>query len=281
VRRFSGTVKEPSVDPVQLYYESHGQGDPLLCLHGFGASLFGWREFVQPFSKGNQLILIDLKGHGKSPKPHDNEYSVIDHATLVQQFILDHDLRNLTLIGNSLGGAISLLVTIMLMDEGELGRLRAIVLIDAGAYGHYIPAFLKLLALPVIDLLAYLVPSRVAAKRVLHQAYYDPGKITEAQIKGYATPLSAPGARHALVQTAKQLIPPNLDELVKKYKQIRVPTLIIWGRQDRIIPLKVGELLDQDIPTSTLKIIEECGHAPHEEKPEETIPIVLDFLKSL
>jgi pimeloyl-ACP methyl ester carboxylesterase len=269
------------LNPVQLYYESYGQGNPLLCLHGFGASLFSWRNFIEPFSKDHQLILIDLKGHGKSPKPNDSEYSIIDHAALIERFILDHDLRNLTLIGNSLGGAISLLVTIMLMDEGELGRLRSIILIDSGAYGDHIPSFLKLLALPVIDLFAYVVPSRVAAKNVLRQAYYDRGKITEAQIQGYAAPLSAPGARHALVQTAKQLIPPNLDELVKKYKQIRLPTLIIWGREDRIIPLEVGERLDQDIPNSTLKIINQCGHAPQEEKPKETIPMVLDFLKSL
>jgi pimeloyl-ACP methyl ester carboxylesterase len=269
------------LDPIELYHEIYGQGDPLLCLHGFGASLFSWRNFVEPFSKEHQLILIDLKGHGKSPKPHDTKYSIIDHATQIQQFILDHDLRNLTLIGNSLGGAISLLVTIMLMERGDLGRLSSIILIDSGAYREYIPSFLKLLGSPGIDLIAYLIPSRIAAKKVLRLAYYDPQKITEEQIQGYATPLSAPGARHALVQTAKQLIPPNFDELVKKYKEIKLPTLIVWGRQDKIIPLKVGELLDHDIPNSTLKVIEQCGHAPQEEKPDETIPIVRDFLKSL
>jgi len=182
------------VNPVQLYYECYGQGDPLLCLHGFGASLFSWRNFIEPFSKDHQLILIDLKGHGKSPKPNDSEYSIIDHATLVRQFILDHDLRNLTLIGNSLGGAISLLVTIMLMDLGDMGRLRSIMLIDSGAYGDRVPSFLKLLALPVIDLFAYLVPSRVAAKKVLQQAYYDQRDIpTWTTEHPYETPLAPLG----------------------------------------------------------------------------------------
>jgi len=110
-------------------------------------------------------------------------------------------------------------------------------------------------------------------------AYYDPNKITAEQIAAYAAPLSEPGARHAFLETAQQLVPANFDELVAKYKDIKMPTLIIWGRQDRIIPLKVGELLDRDIPNSTLKVIDECGHAPQEEKPDETIALVLDFLK--
>ena len=105
-----------------LYHEIYGQGDPLLCIHGFGACLYSWRNFVGPFSKDYQLILIDLKGCGKSPKPHDTKYSTQDHAEMLYQFIMEHDLRNLTLIGNSLGGALSLLLTIMLKEAGQLAR---------------------------------------------------------------------------------------------------------------------------------------------------------------
>lgn len=269
------------MDPIQLNYKIYGQGDPLLCIHGFGASLYSWREFIEPFSKDHQLILIDLKGHGHSPKPSDTKYSTVDHAELIYRFILDHDLKNLTLVGNSLGGAISLLVTIMLMNQGDLGRLRAIILIDAGAYKEYVPFYLKLLGLPGTGLFAHLTPARLITKRVLRMAYYDPEKITAAQIEAYAEPLSIPGARQALVQTARQLVPRNFDELIEKYQEIKLPTLIVWGRQDQIIPLKVGELLARDIPNSTLHIIEQCGHVPQEEKPEETIPIVREFLERI
>jgi len=268
-------------NPIELYHESFGEGRPLLCIHGFGASLYSWRNFIGPLSKDNQLILIDLKGCGKSPKPNDTKYSPLDHAELIHQFILKHDLKNLTLVGNSLGGALSLLVTIILMETGELARLKSIILIDAGAYKEYIPFYLRLLSVPILNLPAYLLPSRLIAERVLRMAYYDPNKITEEQIASYAAPLSKPGARHALLETAQQLVPPNFDELVAKYKDIKVPTLIIWGRQDKLIPLKVGELLDRDIPNSTLKVIDECGHAPQEEKPDETIGLVVDFLNSL
>src|SRR5260370_8688800 len=124
-------------EPIELYHESYGEGKPLLCIHGFGASLYSWRNFIGPLSKDNQLILIDLKGCGKSPKPNDEKYSTLDHAELIQQFILKHDLKNLTLVGNSLGGGLSLLVTIILMEEGELPRLTSTVLIDAAASTAY------------------------------------------------------------------------------------------------------------------------------------------------
>lgn len=265
--------------PIGLYHEIYGTGRPLLCIHGFGASLYSWRNFVAPFGKDNQLILIDLKGCGKSPKPKDTKYSTGDHADLLKQFILEYDLKDLTLIGNSLGGALSLLITIRLTEAGELWRLRSIVLIDAGAYKQYIPSFLRLLSLPILNAPAYVLPGRLIAERVLRLAYYDPKKITQEQIKAYANPLSEPGARHALIQTAMKLVPPNFDELAAKYKQIQLPTLIIWGRQDKIIPLIVGEMLDRDIPNSILKVIEQCGHAPQEEKPEETIALISDFIK--
>ncbi len=199
---------------------------------------------------------------------------------MLYQFILEHDLRKLTLIGNSFGGALSLLLSLMLADAGESARLKSLVLIDAGAYKEYVPAYLKLLSVPLLNLGVYLIPSRAAVRAILRKAYYDPSKITDEQIAAYAGPIAAPGGKHALIETGRQLVPANFDKLVKRYKNITVPTLIIWGREDRIIPLKVGELLDRKIANSTLKIIEDCGHAPQEEKPEETVPLVLEFLKA-
>ena len=196
---------------IELHHKIYGEGDPVLCIHGFGASLFSWRNFVDPLSRNNQLILI-----------------------------------------------------------------------DAGAYKEYIPFYVKLIGFPIIGAAAvYLIPARCMAKNVLKMSYYDPGKITAEQIAAYAAPLAAPGGKHALLETGKQILPPNIDELIAKYKDINVPSLIIWGEQDKVISPEVGELLDQAIPNSTLKWIDQCGHVPQEEMPEATIPLVLDFLQSL
>jgi len=267
--------------PLELHHKIYGTGNPVLCIHGFGASLFSWRNFVAPLSQNYQLILIDLKGAGNSPKPPGSGYSIQDHADLIYKFILEHDLKNLTLVGNSFGGALALLLSIMLI-ENEPGRLRALVLIDPGAYPQFIPGYLKLIGFPVIGALAvYLTPARCMAKIVLKLAYFDPKKITPEQIAAYAAPLAAPGGKHALLETGKRIIPRNIDELLAKYKDINVPTLIIWGQQDKIISPEAGKLLVQAIPNASLQWIDECGHVAQEERPEVAVPLVLNFLQSL
>jgi pimeloyl-ACP methyl ester carboxylesterase len=176
---------------------------------------------------------------------------------------------------------LSLLLSIRLI-ENEPGRLRALVLIDAGAYKQYIPGYLKLIGFPLIGALAvYLTPAKCMAKSVLKLAYYDPKKITAEQIAAYAAPIAAPGGKHALLETGKQIIPPNIDELVASYKDINLPTLIIWGRQDKIISPDAGTLLAQAIPNSSLQWIDQCGHVAQEERPEAAVPLVLNFLQRL
>jgi len=132
----------------------------MLFLHGLGGNTYSWRYMVAPFSGGHQVILIDFRGEGKSPKPDDDHYSIIEQGDLIHQFILEHDLKKLTLVGNSYGGAVSLLVAMKLCAENP-SRLSKLVLIDAGGYPDHLPLFLKLLRTPIIG---WLFRSLVASK---------------------------------------------------------------------------------------------------------------------
>jgi pimeloyl-ACP methyl ester carboxylesterase len=260
-----------------LYKEVYGSGDPILCLHGLGASIFSWRHFIAPFSQRNKLILVDLKGCGKSPKPGDTHYSVEEHADEIYKLILAENLTKLTLVGNSLGGGIALLLAIRLCEQ-EPGRLSKLILIDSAADKRYLPRHLRLVRSILGAPLVYLSPSKLAAKMTLRMCYYDKKKATREQVEAYASPMASRGGRRALLQTCRQCIPPHADELLVKVSTITVPTFILWGRQDKVIPLRVGELLHQAIPNSTLEIIEQCGHIPQEEKPDETIALISKFL---
>ena len=258
----------------------YGSGDPILCLHGLGASTHSWSEFREPLSKDHRLILLDLKGFGASPKPKDKHYAITEHAELAYQFITEHDLRNLTLIGNSFGGAVSLLIAIRLCAERPR-RLQKLVLIDSAGYNQKLPLHLKLLRAPLLGwLILHLLPPKVSALIVLKNSYYDNSKITDAQVDAYARPIADSGGRHALLETAKQIVPPNIDELIAKYPTIDVPTLILWGKEDEIIPLEIGEMLDAAIPISRLETIEHSGHVPQEETPEAVVQLVLEFLRT-
>lgn len=262
-----------------LHYEVYGSGDPVLCLHGLGASTHSWREFREPIAKDHRLILLDFKGFGASPKPKDRHYAITEHAELAYQFIKELDLQKLTLVGNSFGGAVSLLVTIKLYEENPR-RLEKLILIDSGGYNQKLPLHLKLLRAPVLGwLLIHLLPPKLSALIVLKNSYYLDRKITQSQIDAYARPIADRGGRHAILETAKQIIPANIDELIRKYRTIDVPTLIVWGKEDEVIPLEIGQQLHRDIRNSRLLTIDHSGHVPQEETPEHLIPLVLEFLR--
>lgn len=272
------TGEAPSA--INLNQKKYGSGDPILCVHGLGANLFTWRHFISPLSQKNELILVDLRGFGSSPKPRNTHYSIEDHADDIYKIIMNDDLTKLTLVGNSLGGGIALLVALKLCER-EPTRLAKLVLIDAGAHKEYLPGYLKLMRSFLGKLVVYLAPSKLAAKLVLRASYYDKNKITEEQVRAYADPIASEGGRHALLQTARQCVPANSDEVIAKLNSITVPTLILWGREDGVIPLKVGELLDQALPDSKLEVFERCGHIPQEEKPEQTIASISRFMNAI
>jgi len=268
----------PCSSQTGLYCESYGSGDPMLFLHGLGGSTYSWRYMVAPFSGGHQVILIDFRGEGKSPKPDDDHYSIIEQGDLIHQFILEHDLKKLTLVGNSYGGAVSLLVAMKLCAENP-SRLSKLVLIDAGGYPDHLPLFLKLLRTPIIGWLSvHLLPPKTQIKMVLKKSYYNPANITQQQIDAYAGPLASPGGRHALLEIGKGAIPKNIQQYINGYPTISVPTLILWGEDDRVIPLLIGQRLKAAIPNSRLEQIQLAGHIPQEEQPDAVIAHMQPFL---
>jgi pimeloyl-ACP methyl ester carboxylesterase len=216
-----------------LHKEVYGSGDPILCLHGLGASTYSWRHFITPFSQNNKLILVDFKGCGKSPKPRDTHYSIEENTNEIYKIIIRENLTNLTLFGNSLGGAIALLLAIRLQEQEPTG-LSKLVLIDSAADKNYLPTHLKLIRSILGTPIVYLSPSKLAARMVLRMCYYNKEKITSEDVAAYAGPLASAGGRHALLQTARQCIPPNADELLAKVRSIMVPTLILWGRETQL-----------------------------------------------
>ena len=264
---------------IKLNYEIYGTGSPILFLHGFGASSYSWRYLVEPLSKNHQLILVDLKGFGKSPKPADDGYGIEDQAELIYQFILDHDLHGLTMIGHSMGGGVAL-VTATMLSARQPKRLSKLVLIDSAGLKQKLPFFIKILRTPFIgSLIVAIIPNKTKVRLILKKAYFDDGKINSEQIRAYAQPLGSPGGNRALVVTAKEIIPKNVDEITRKYKNILVPTLILWGSNDEIVPLEVGKKLRDIIPNAILVEIDRCGHVPHEEMPGESAKVISEFLK--
>jgi pimeloyl-ACP methyl ester carboxylesterase len=264
---------------VKINYYEAGQGPPIILLHGFGGCAYTWRHVIPALAAQHRVLTIDLKGFGLSDKPADGHYAVSDQADLVADFIRQNDLRDLVLMGHSMGGAVTLM-TYLKMQETDPGRLKKLVLIDSAGYPQKTPWFIWMSKVPGLNTgLSKVVSPRVATALVLKKSYYDKDKVTEEQIDTYAYYGSLPGAAAAVAQTARQIIPADIEGLIARYKDIKVPVLIIWGREDEVVPLAVGERFKQDIPDSQLVVIPRCGHIPLEEEPGATRRAIMDFLK--
>ncbi len=268
----------PPDAPVKLYYHEEGKGPPLLLIHGFGTSTFTWRFVAPELAKTHRVIAVDLKGFGQSDKPFDEHYSVYDQAELLAQLIEEKDLRNLTLIGHSFGGGVALLLALQANQRLD-GRITRLVLLDSIAYPQNIPVFFRLLDVPLVSQLGVrMVPPSVQTRVALQIAYFDDSKIDPQEVELYAAPLKTAAGKHAIIHSARQIVPEDIEQLSERYKTIELPTLILWCDHDRIVPLEVGIKLRRTLPNSALRLIEDCGHMPQEEQPASTLELIKGFI---
>ena len=269
--------------PLNVEVHRRGKGRPVVALHGFIATLESWRGLV-PLVADREVWLFDLKGHGASPCPDDGKYTVQDHADLVLARIFKEDMRGVTLVGHSFGGGVALLVAIALIKEGA-GRLASLVLIDSLAFPEGLSGWARLLR--AVWPLAYgAVPLFARSRRLanaavrlgLHVLCRHPENITPAAHDAYVGNLRQPARASALIQTGKNLTAPNYAGIKESLNLIDVPTLIVWGRQDPLVPLEPTlNTLHDGIKGSTTLVIDDCGHIAHEEHPTPVLKQVAAF----
>ena len=267
-------VEKAPISDIKLHVNTKGEGSALILMHGFGSSSYSFHYLVEPLSKKFRVYNLDLKGFGDSPKPKDYRYSVYDQAILVSKFIKDNSLKDVTLIGHSYGGGVAL--SLALMDQSNIKKM---VLIDPAAYKQYIPSLIRSIKTPIVGpAVFYLLPSSYEVKESYRYAFYDKQKIEQSTIDIMANNLKKDNAKQVYIYAIDDLIPEDIDEVSKRYGQIKIPTLLIWGEKDVVIRKSKGYKLQNDLQNAQLKIIKNCGHIPHEERPKEVLKYLLEFL---
>ena len=268
----------PPDAPVKLYAVERGEGPPVLLIHGFGTNTFTWRHIAPDLARDHKVIAVDLKGFGRSDKPFDRHYAAADQAELLTQLIIERDLRDLTLVGHSYGGGVALLLALE-ADTRLKGRLSRLVLLDTIAYPQSIPVFFKLLDTPFVSQLGVrMAPPTLQIQLALRIAYFDNSKIGSDEIAAYAEPMKTAAGKHALIHSARQIMPADVEQISARYATITLPTLILWCDHDRIVPVGVGLKLKREMPNASFGLIEQCGHMPQEEQPEATMLQIRQFL---
>ena len=265
---------------------THGPGEYLHCrvvgsgartillLHGFAASLHTWDDLIPLFPPAEfTLHLLDLKGHGHSAKPAAGDYSTIHNARIITAYIRSRGLDDVSIIGHSYGGVVGLLTAM------DCPNITSLILIGSPGFPQRIPRFMKLLRLPFIGpLLISAIPAEKIARRGLEVAFHRHERITMGLIERYASGYRPKGAARALANTVRQILPRNAGELIASYRALTIPVLLLWGEHDRVVKVWQGEQLHGELRHSRLVMIPDCGHNPHEERPEETFALIRDFL---
>jgi pimeloyl-ACP methyl ester carboxylesterase len=264
--------KRIKFDASRLAVTTGGTGEPAVFVHGFGSNKFTWRHVCHGLEDVFSFYAIDLPGSGESPAPRHFHYTLVQFADVLTDFIKMKDLKNLTLVGASLGAAVILLA--LLRNRNELDpRVRSLCLIDAVAYPQDLPFFVQILRTPILGPLALNLPFFVD---ILPLPVLGPVPIISL-LPRYARYYARRRVREALIETARLINAEHLARYEQRIKTIHLPTLVIWGRKDRVVPLKLGKRLARDLPNSRLIVIDRCGHVPHEECPATVIAALKEF----
>ena len=265
----------------ELSYRESGAGDEVVvALHGIAGSAATWDPVLPLLAGGARVVVPDLLGHGESAKPR-GDYSLGTHASGVRDLLslLGHD--RVTLIGHSLGGGIALQFAYQFPE-----RCRRLVLVASGGLGRDVSAVLRAAALPGAELVLPVMAHRrlrdlgASAGRRLSRLRLPVAPKLREMLRGYAS-LADAEARAAFIATLRMVVDPRgqrVDAGDRLYLAAGLPTLLVWGRRDAIIPVRHAERAHAALPGSRLEVFDRAGHYPHCAEPERFASLVLDFL---
>jgi pimeloyl-ACP methyl ester carboxylesterase len=251
---------------------------PIVLLHGTGASLHTWEGWVRTLKKTRRVITLDLPGFGLTG-PFTGQYAAGDYrGDTYARFVLDVldalGVNSAVIGGNSLGGEVAWRAVTLAPS-----RFTRLVLVDASGYAFTpgsVPLGFRIARIPMLNRLGeHLLPRALVAASVAN-VYADDARVTEALVDRYYELTLREGNRHALGLRLQQLEP---GAATSRLKTIVVPTLVLWGGADQLIPVENAQRFAGDIQGARVVVLAGLGHVPHEEDPARSLVPVLDFLE--
>jgi pimeloyl-ACP methyl ester carboxylesterase len=273
VRRTAGFEKYLEIDGNRIRVLDTGEGIPVMLLHGWADSTFTWREIIPRLSKRFRVIAHDCPGFGYSDKP-EKALSYAEQAAVAVKVLDRLGVRRAFAAGNSMGGG-----AVLHMAADFPARLYGVIPIDS-AVDRERPGLLNRLLLSKgsgevgIFLMGPMMFRRTLSRMVTNDALLTDGVIREMYL-----PVTTPGGRRSMLEQYRQnaRVQPRFEMAAR----ITVPTLIIWGRDDTLIPLPLGDKLNRSIEGSRLVILDDTGHLPQWEAPATTARLIEEFIDEL
>jgi pimeloyl-ACP methyl ester carboxylesterase len=277
----------PTIERVEVRLHGHrvnfniaGDGPPIVLIHGVAGRAAQWDETMLLLAERHTVIAPDLLGHGESAKPR-GDYSLGAFASGVRDLLVGLDIERATVVGHSLGGGIAMQFAYQFPE-----RCERLVLVSSGGLGQDVSPILRAATLPgseiVLPLLAHARVLAVASlvPRAFGLIGFRAGPDMTEIAHGYQS-LSNAEARSAFIHTLRAVIDPTgqrVDASDRLYLASRMPTLIVWGERDRIIPYEHAYNAHEGMPGSRLELFESSGHFPHLDRPIEFARILGSFM---
>ena len=258
-----------------------GQGAAVLLIHGVGGWAENWREVMEPIARsGRRAIAVDLPGVGESEAPgRIRHFDPVDafYPRFVVALLDALGVQTAHIVGNSMGGAVAYMAAVSAPE-----RTRSLVLVASGGLGRDIALFLRLATLPGMITVSRVLGKPAHAREVLRSCFYDPSLIPPPlldEAARYGLP-SFPEFVRALRSgvNIRGVRPSLLTRWTAQAPRYQGPVLVVWGREDRVLPLHHLEESRRVFPRAEVRIIERCGHMPMAERPREFQGALLPFL---
>jgi pimeloyl-ACP methyl ester carboxylesterase len=250
-----------------------GDAEPIVLVHGTAASLYTWDGWAAELRKERRVIRFDLPGFGLTGPNAANDYSMAVYVRFVAALMDKLGVQRFVIGGNSLGGEVAWAVA-----HAHPQRVSRLILVDAAGYRFEpksVPLGFRVAGMPALQpLMRNLLPPGLMDKSI-RSVYGDPSRVTPELVAHYTDMARREGNRAALRQ---RLIQRNTGREAD-IRDLKLPTLILWGGQDRLIPPDYGRRFAQDIAGSKLVMFEALGHVPQEEDPVATLVPVRAFLR--
>lgn len=256
----------------RVHYKDEGKGETLLLIHGTASSLHTWDLWSQALTDHFRVIRMDLPGFGLTGPDVSHSYEIEDDITFIGEFLQKLGVSSAHFVGSSLGGRIA-----WAYGLEHPNQVKSLTLINALGYKQESwPPAIQLAMLPGMETLMSKLSSRFVYSQSLKDIYFDHALIDDDTINRYYELSLYSGNAEAFPKRVKA----KLDDQEQKISQIAVPTLILWGVEDRYFSVKNAHRFHEDIKQSQLKIYENVSHLPMEEVPEQSSNDIIQFIKS-
>lgn len=259
------------LDGTRVRYVDVGEGPPVVLLHGFASSIENWITVMPKLVKDHRVIAIDLRGFGWTDRPVA-DYSPKAQAQLLKALLDERKVGKVALVAHSWGSSVALAFALEYPDQVD-----RIALYDAWVYDSQLPSMFHMArAKGLGEILFGLFYSERYEER-LTLGFYDPEVVTQQLVDDVELAFERPGTRAAALEAVRGM---RFDEMEQKYRTITAPTLLLWGREDLVTPVSIGEKLVRQLPNAKLNVYPRCGHFPMIEAVSESTRDLGVFLGS-